>query len=276
MLIKNLLPKPSLAAFVRKYQIISWHFEASAHTPPKILAPRPEHSLAFYIKDPQYFTFLDSQKEILYPKSIICGVHNETIVRNCSHDFLTIKVIFQPCALYRITGIPASELVTNFYDAEAVFGNELMALNQRICSTDNINEMLQHIEYCLEKVILNKTKDKHNIDEIANLMLGEKNLGTLDDMARMSTLSVRQFIRKFEERTGVSPKTFDRIVRFDRAYRLKNNQPNLDWLSIALLSGYYDYQHLAKDYKDFTKTTPVGFYEIDLKAPERTFGLHFG
>lgn len=276
MLIQNLLPKPSLQEYVRKYQIISWHFEAWAHTPHKILAPRPEHSLAFYIKDPQYFTFLDSQKEIQYPKSIICGVHNETIVRNCSHDFLTIKVVFQPCALYRLTGIPAHELVTNFYDAEAVFGKELVALNQRISSADNVAEMLQHIEFCLEKAILNKAKDKHSIDEVANLMLGKKSLGTLDDMARMSTLSVRQFIRKFEERTGVSPKTFDRIIRFDKAYRLKNNQPDLDWLSIAILSGYYDYQHLAKDYKDFTKTTPVGFYEIDLKAPERTFGLHFG
>lgn len=276
MLIKNLLPKPALREFVRKYQVIRWHFEASAYTPPKILAPRPEHSLAFYIKDPQYFTFLDSPKTIEYPKSIICGVHNETIVRNCSHDFLTIKVVFQPCALYRITGIPAHELVTNFYDAEAVFGKELAALNQRLCSTDKMDEMLQHIEFCLEKVILNNAKNKHGVDDIANLMFGVKPLGTLEEMARMSTLSVRQFIRKFEERVGISPKTFDRIIRFDKAYRLKNNQPDLDWLSIALLSGYYDYQHLAKDYKDFTKTTPVSSYEIDLKAPERTFGLHFG
>jgi AraC-like DNA-binding protein len=276
MFIKDLLPKPALSEFVRKYQIISWYFEDSVLPPPKMLAPRPEHSLAFYIKDRQFFTLLNSQKEVEYPKSIICGVHNQTIVRNCSHDFLTIKVIFQPCALYRLTGIPAHELVTNFYDAEAVFGKEITELNQRLCSTDNIDEMLRHIEFCLGKVIVNKAKNKHGIDSIANLMLGEKRLGTLDEMARMSSLSVRQFIRKFEERTGVSPKTFDRIVRFDRAYRLKNNRPDLDWLSIALYSDYYDYQHLAKDYKDFTNSTPVGFYDIDLKAPERTFGLHFG
>jgi AraC-like DNA-binding protein len=276
MFIKNLLPKPSLAEFVRKYQIISWQFDKNTLPPPKILAPRPEHSLAFYIKDPQYFTLLDSQKIIEYPKSIICGVHNQTIVRNCSHDFLTIKVIFQPCAFYRITGIPAHELITNFYDAEAVFGKELTALNKRLCRTNDIDEMLQHIEFCLEKAILDKVKSKHGIDQITNLMLGEKRLGTLEDVARMSNLSVRQFIRKFEERTGVSPKMFDRIVRFDRAYRLKNNQPDLDWLSIALYSGYYDYQHLAKDYKDFTNNTPVAYYEIDLKAPERAFGLHFG
>jgi len=81
---------------------------------------------------------------------------------------------------------------------------------------------------------------------------------------------------KFEERTGVSPKMFDRITRFDRVYKLRNNRPDLDWLSIALNCGYYDYQHLAKDYRDFTGTTPVSFYQIDQKAPERLFGLHFG
>ena len=202
MLIKNILPKPALSEFVRKYQIINWHFENSAHTPPKILAPRPEHSLAFYIRDPQHFTFLGSQREIEYPKSIICGVHNQTIVRNCSHDFLAIKVVFHPCALYQITGIPSHELVTNFFDAEAVFGNELTALNQRLWSSNNIDEMLQHIEFCLEKVILTKAKNKHNIDEIVNLMLGEKPLGTLENIARMFNLSTRQFIRKFEERTA--------------------------------------------------------------------------
>jgi transcriptional regulator GlxA family with amidase domain len=152
----------------------------------------------------------------------------------------------------------------------------LTALNERLNGTENIHEMLQHIELCLEKTIVAKTRNSHVIDKISNLMLGQQRLGTLDALARMSSLSVRQFIRKFEERTGVSPKTFDRITRFDRAYRLKNNQPDLDWLSIALISGYYDYQHLAKDYKDFTNTTPVGYYEIDQKAPERVFGLHFG
>ncbi len=98
---------------------------------------------------------------------------------------------------------------------------------------------------------------------------------SLDWLARQSSLSIRQFIRKFEERTGVSPKMFDRISRFDRVYRLKNNQPDLDWLSIALANGYYDYQHLAKDYRDFTRMTPVSFYETDRKAPERLFGMHF-
>jgi transcriptional regulator GlxA family with amidase domain len=95
-------------------------------------------------------------------------------------------------------------------------------------------------------------------------------------VADQSCLSVRQFIRKFEERVGVSATTFQRIVRFDRAYRLKNNRPEQDWLFIALATGYCDYQHLAKDFKEFTTLTPRAFYAVEQTSPERRFGLHEG
>lgn len=65
---------------------------------------------------------------------------------------------------------------------------------------------------------------------------------------------------------------FDRISRFEKSFRTKNKYPHLGWLSIALTCGYYDYQHLVKDYKEFTHLTPNAFYEADTKAPERVFG----
>jgi AraC-like DNA-binding protein len=276
MFIKVFNPKPSLITFIRKYQVIRWTFQDGSQLPPKFLAPRPEHSLAFYIRDSQYFNFLDSPKIIEYPKSIICGVHDKTILRDCGQDFWAIKVIFQPCGLYRLTGIPARELVSNFYDAEAVFGKEVRLLYERLNSTNDLQEMVNHIEFYLEKVVTRKLKYEHPLDTVTTIMLEQKNTPNLDLLAKQSALSIRQFIRKFEERIGISPKMYDRIIRFDKAYRLKNNNPEWDWLTIAMESGYYDYQHLAKDYKDFTNTTPVKYYEIDKKAPERNFGLHFG
>jgi len=36
--------------------------------------------------------------------------------------------------------------------------------------------------------------------------------------------------------------------------------------------GYYDYQHLVRDFKEFTNLTPNGFLITEGKAPKRTFG----
>jgi AraC-like DNA-binding protein len=70
----------------------------------------------------------------------------------------------------------------------------------------------------------------------------------------------------------MAPKQFLQMARFDRAFRMKNRFPQKDWLSVALHCGYYDYQHLVKDYKEFTGYTPPQFFAIDNAAPERSLG----
>jgi transcriptional regulator GlxA family with amidase domain len=107
---------------------------------------------------------------------------------------------------------------------------------------------------------------------IKHLLNCEK-VASLDWLASESCLSQRQFIRKFEERTGISAKTFQRIIRFDKAFRMKNSLPHLDWLSIALRCNYHDYQHLAKEFKEFTQLNPPAFYDLEKTSPERSFGL---
>lgn len=276
MLIKDIQPHLSLNQFVRKYQIIRWQYNTNTNPQNKTLAPRPEHSLTFYIRDLQSYNFLDSIKKEYYPRTIICGIHDKTIIRDCGHDFWALKIIFQPCALFKLTGLPMDELVSSFIDAEIILGKEIRMLHERLNSSDNLNEMILNIEIYLKRLVQQQKKDNHQIDLVCREILLQKERKNLDFLASRTFLSTRQFIRKFEERTGISPKLYDRIVRFDKAYRLKNNQPNLDWLSIAMICGYYDYQHLAKDYKDFTNSTPVGYYQIDQQAPERFFGLHFG
>jgi transcriptional regulator GlxA family with amidase domain len=79
--------------------------------------------------------------------------------------------------------------------------------------------------------------------------------------------------RKFLDRTGVTPKLFARLVRFDRAFREKNLNPLRDWRSIAFDCNYYDYQHLVRDYKEFTGLKPTDFHQLENQAPERSFGL---
>ncbi|RYZ49229.1 MAG: AraC family transcriptional regulator, partial [Sphingobacteriales bacterium] len=74
-------------------------------------------------------------------------------------------------------------------------------------------------------------------------------------------------------RMGIPPKLFTRIARLTKAFRMKYNQPTLDWLSIALYGGYHDYQHLAKDFRELAGTTPTAYFREESKAPERHFGF---
>ena len=101
-----------------------------------------------------------------------------------------------------------------------------------------------------------KTNSYSPIDDVAKLILYHPDKFSLDRLAKESCLSIRQFQRQFSERIGVSHKWFCRISRFDKAFRLKANRPHLDWLRIAIETGYHDYQHLSKDFIEFADTLP--------------------
>ncbi len=273
MLYKGQFTNPALSEFIHRYEIVRFVFGLGVSLPVKYLAPRPEQWLTFYPRDLQRISHANSNEIITYTRSIINGVHTTPMYRYGGHDFLAIRVVFRPGALFRLTGIPSGELTNTFVDAEVIWPKNIRGVSERLNSTDDLTEMLTIVEVFLLSLVQSFHKQYHAVDATSQLILGQQQPVSLDQLADQSSLSVRQFIRKFEERIGISPKQFDRIARFDKAYRIRNKYPSLDWLSIALACGYYDHQHFAKDCKELTYLSPTAFFEQEQKAPEYALGL---
>ncbi len=273
MLYKGRFAHPALSEFILRYVVIRFVFERDLSPPAKYLTPRPEHSLAFYPREAQRFSYTDSSEIITYPHAIVNGMQTAPIHRYGGHDFLAIRIDFQPGALYRLTGIPSGELTNTFVDAEAIWHQDVRLVSERLNSTNDLRAMLTIIESFLLGLVQSVCKSHHAVDATSQLILQQQPWVSLNQLADQSCLSIRQFIRKFDERIGLSPKQFDRIARFDKAYRMHNKNPALDWLSIALACGYYDHQHFAKDCKAITHLSPTLFQARDQKAPEYAFGL---
>jgi AraC-like DNA-binding protein len=192
--------------------------------------------------------------------------------RYVGKDFLSFQVLFQPGAFYRITGVAMYELADVYLDAEDIFGSGVREVNEQLFTATSYVEMIQIVERFLTKLVTKTNARQHTLDITSRMMFLQNEQYSLDSFLKASCLCHRQFDRKFKERVGIPPKQFLQIIRFDRAFRMKNRYPNKDWLSIAIHCGSHDYQHLVKDYKEFTGYSPKQFYEIDNQAPERTFG----
>lgn len=266
------LPCPALREFVRQYQIVGFEFKESETVPWKPYWPRPENCLAFYPRKKEMIASADGQKEELKSRSIIKGQSCAITNRQPDKNFILFQIVFQPGALFRLTGIPANELANKFIDAEAVFSGEINLVNERLSSTDSHLEMIEIVEIFLYYLVSRSKYEVRPVDKVSQYLLQQPKNVNLDWLATEACLSRKQFYRKFVEKMGVSPKMYTRIIQFDHAVKIKNAQPHKDWLSIAIELGYYDYQHLVRDFKEFTKMTPVAFYLQDSKAPERTFG----
>ncbi|MFN4144654.1 MAG: helix-turn-helix domain-containing protein [Runella sp.] len=273
------LPHPALREYVRLLQIIGYTFPSHiGSVPAKAYWPRAENCLSFFPKDAEQIEYGFDGKLIPAPKSRLYGQHSVATSRHVAgHDFLVFQVQFQPGALSRLTGLPLHELTNTSIDAEAVFSKEIRAVNERLSYTNHYMEMVPIVEDFLFYLVGRQLSSRYKnnllpIDKAAGLLIAQRGNMSLDWLAQQTCVSQRQFYRQFVERHGVSPKLYARIARFEDAIRLKNAAPHKDWLTIALELGYHDYQHLVRDFKEFTTLTPNEFWAAENKSPERSFG----
>ncbi|WP_231569738.1 helix-turn-helix domain-containing protein [Hymenobacter sp. APR13] len=268
------LPSPGLRDYVRQLQIVGCHFPAEmTQLPVKAYWPRAENCLSFFPRDPEQVAQGLSGPLQTSPACRLAGQPTLLTSRHVGRDFLVLQVVFQPGALHRLTGLPLAELNDTLLDAETVFAGEIRQVSEQLRNTRHYPDMIPVVEAFLARLIRRARPDyRPAFHKATEYLLCHPGQTSLDWLAGQACMSGRQFHRQFVERQGISPKLFARIARFGQAMRLKNAQPLTDWLSVALAVGYHDYQHLARDFRQFTGLSPNAFLLHEGQAPERVFG----
>lgn len=167
-----------------------------------------------------------------------------------------IKVGFQPGGLYRLLGIPMNELLSSdAFNGVDMLGPKLKDVNEKLQETVSFTEMKLIVEtFLLNRV--NKLKQALPIDEVLPLLIKQRGLIKIDQLASHACLSTRQFERVFQQRVGLAPKYFSRLVRFSQAWIMKEQQPKISWIKIAYECGYFDQMHLIRDFHEFAGANP--------------------
>lgn len=265
-------PSAALRGWVRQHQVIRLRFAGGAAVPVKPYWPRPAAALAFYLRDPEQVMLLPAALQRRKPRAAVIGQPTVATLRQGGLDFSVYQIEFEPGALHRLTGLPLDSLTDEWVDAEALFPPAFRQMVDRLAQQEAPDQLIAHAEAWLIPLVRAPRKPLAAADLVARQLLQGDGLG-LDTLALAHGLDVRQLHRQFAARTGVSPKLFGRVARFDRLVRLANLAPQDRWLDLALEAGYHDHQHLARDFRDFTRMSPSEFRQLELQAPERQFGF---
>jgi AraC-like DNA-binding protein len=272
MVLQEYIPSLILSEHIRTFRLVHYEYKFDGSLPIKAYPPRPEHCLSFYARDFESVEYQYSGTKTGNLPNVLFGHQTELTNRSVGNNFLLIQVVFKPGGLYRLTGIPSNYLTNQYIDAQTVFSKEIKFVNDKINDCKTFLQMIAVVEAFLLNELKRNLCDIHPLDIATTNLFANDLIPSVDILAKNACQSTRHFERNFKHRMGISPKYFLKVLRFENAFRMKNLNPHLDWLTIAISCGYYDYQHLARDYKDLTGLTPNQFHEIDLKAPERLFG----
>jgi AraC-like DNA-binding protein len=273
MIYKIIHPSSHLQSFVKDYLLLHFVFDKSIPVPVKPFPANTSQCLVFYVKG--FVTAYDLNSGIFetFPQTAINGSITSRLDFSVSHDYLLLSVGFHTGALSKFLQLPLTEFVDKRVDADAILNPEIRNVHERMANATSYENIVQIAEQYLWKRIQSLKTDFHPIDNIARLISDNPNSMTIEKMASHACLSISQFERRFVQLTGITPKFFTRINRFYNAYQLKDQNPNMNWLRVAVEAGYHDYQHLAKDFKQFSNVTPHSLLVAQAQSPERILGI---
>ena len=262
MQMKFYTPHIMLQEFINCIMIV--HVEVNPGDAPMVspYPPSPQNSLFFYINDQIKMQKDAASPFVLQPRSVMVGPQLTRVTLDINRSHKAVRVGFHPGGLYRMLGIPMVRLVDESYDATDVFGSELQEVNNRLQEAGSFDE----IHAVIEKFLLKKLGALKRALPFDMAMLELLRLNgnvTVEKIASLACLSLRQFERVSKERIGLPPKLFARLVRFSKAYRLRESCATLSWTSIAYECGYFDQMHLIRDFKEFAGVAP-GIIEKEL------------
>lgn len=270
MIFSTIAPSPRLQDFVRDYLIAHFRFDPEKPIPHKRYAPKPEQGITFFVRGRPIMVDVLTGEVRQAPPVAIFGQQMKRCDVHLAHEFLMFRVHFQPGALFRLLGIPLYEFGEHYFDAELVLSSEVRHVSEQLATARSYTEMVEAVESSLMASIARTAQKALPVDRAAGLLTADPVHCSLDWLARQACLSPRQLSRKFNERIGVGPKLYSRLVRLNRAYQFKLAHPTAAWPTVANEFGYTDYQHMTRDFKQFTNATPTAWAHEDRGSPENT------
>lgn len=224
--------------------------------------PTPQHAIHFYPRD--VVTVRDDKDYTQQlPSSIIVGPQVSQINIAMGLHHVIVSVAFMPGGMHRLLKIPMHELYDQPFDATAMLGREVVEVNERLQAAQTAFDMKNVVErffmYKLNYSSLMPWEHAMKAQLQGNI--------SIESAASLACLSLRQYERRAKEIMGYSPKVFSRLIRFSKAYRLKERQPELSWTNIAYTCGYFDQMHLIRDFKEFAGALPGNLAKQIVNAP---------
>lgn len=246
-------PDPPLADHVQLF----WHVSGRANYLRDRRLPTGNAHLLFNLgAAPTLFAREPGSPPRSFPTCWLAG-QSESYIETGSHgDTVLLGAQFHSHGAYRLLRLAQHELSDRVIELEALLGDRVLGLRQRLLETPSPRARFALLEQWLLRLLDAGAEVHPAVIEASRTIAGTHGRIDLPALSRDTGFSREHLIRRFREQVGLTPKAYGNIVRFNRALELARG-PAPSWAEIALACGYYDQSHLVRDFKRFAGRAPV-------------------
>lgn len=172
-----------------------------------------------------------------------------------------LGIRFHPFGAALFLNDDVSLLNDQVVDLRSVMGTTLDELYHQLQEAPNITGKVKLLETFLQNrlALFEKRKDKSTLVKmVMNELTRDDFFDNIDNVASRYGITSRYLQKIFLQYTGLTPKLFSKINRFQKSLVLIGKS-DLSLTSIAYQSGYFDQSHFIREFKLFTGNTPSRF-----------------
>lgn len=258
MLHKIYFPKPPLSFFVENIWYYDGHYAGYARE--KIL---PDGAIELIVD-------LDSWPKKIFDdetnterfrtvqKAWISGERTRYIVIGTDNTHM-IGIRFKPGGAYPFFGFPISELSEWVTELDLIWGRLIYNIRDQLLEIESPNAKIRRFEEFLLEQVQRSLEPNRAIAFAVHRLQHSPQFLAIRDLANQIGITQKHLISQFEKIVGLRPKSFARVVKFQKVLSLVETKKQVEWASIAAECGYYDQAHFIKEFHTFSGLNPSAY-----------------
>ncbi|WP_372018377.1 helix-turn-helix domain-containing protein [Pseudoxanthomonas sp. 10H] len=209
--------------------------------------PSGEMHLAVRVDGPplQLYAGRDDEAGQAIATAVVCGARSRYYAKR-TEPGCTVGAQLLPGATRALLGVSAAAVAERHAPLREFWGGAVDALHDALARARTPEARLD----VFERALLAQLRPAPPLPGgVGRAIIALDRGADLQDVLAQAGCSHRHFIARFRDATGLAPKRYARLRRFQRVLAQVDGQT--DWSGLAAEHGYCDQAHLARDFRQF-------------------------
>lgn len=257
MTFKEIVPVPSLQPFIKGF----YFYASDSKTPfDDIVFPSGNMEMIFNLGEGNWQVSHESAYATTPAIEVWGQITKPLAIRSVGKNRMLGVRFFPHSAAYFFSENMAG-FNNRIIDGASLFGTSIKSLHERLLDMADLPGRIALLEeYLLSQLDLSDRQHAKIkfIGEIAHDLKSSSHNEKLTTVSIRNNISTRYLTQLFSQYTGLPPKLFSKIHRFQYSLNLLHGSDQ-KLTSIAYDAGYFDQSHFIREFKSFTGVTPTSF-----------------
>jgi AraC-like DNA-binding protein len=221
--------------------------------------PHAEGVMIVNLAEPAFITGGDGHEITLAAgEAFVAGAHLRPALSRSTGAQSGIHINLSLSSLRRLIGVPMTELSDRVVPLDALGVPGLAKTLRSLADGMPLDRQIAFLDSALADRLQQTAALDRRQAHALSLLRHRPDL----DIAGIATdigWSRKHLAERVHDAVGIGPRSFRRLLRFQRLTGLLDAEPAPDWAGLACDAGYCDQSHLIREFREFAGMTPTEY-----------------